>query len=296
MLHDPTEAAGGAASLPYWRRVLQYAVDGNLQAVLDEYCHVLRDAEGLAQRPGQEACGELAKVVHSSMALRTANVDVDDLKATTAGHVRRRVFRMRSRLAVRFGDVRDDQGKTLIRSGGVRQAFNSPFRPFVLASTSVGQEGLDFHPYCHAVYHWNLPANPVDLEQREGRVHRYKGHAVRRNLAATYGLGMLRQAQGWYDPWEALFARAAADRPAGTSDLVPYWLFEPGGHAVERRVPLIPLSREVSQFQNLKRMLAVYRLAFGQPRQEDLLCYLAGRGSSPTGSGDELRLRLTPRI
>ena len=28
---------------------------------------------------------------------------------------------------------------------------------------------------------------------------------------------------------------------AGTSDLVPYWLFEPGGHAVERRVPLIPL-------------------------------------------------------
>src|SRR3546814_9477258 len=34
----------------------------------------------------------------------------------------------------------------------------------------------DFHPYCYRVYHWNLPSNPVDLEQREGRVHRYKGH------------------------------------------------------------------------------------------------------------------------
>jgi len=28
-------------------------------------------------------------------------------------------------------------------------------------------EGLDFHHYCHAIVHWNLPSNPVDLEQRE---------------------------------------------------------------------------------------------------------------------------------
>src|SRR5699024_11013379 len=38
--------------------------------------------------------------------------------------------------------------------------FNSPFWPFVLASTSVGQEGLDFHTYSHAVVHWNLPPTP----------------------------------------------------------------------------------------------------------------------------------------
>ena len=31
-----------------------------------------------------------------------------------------------------------------------------------------------------------LPGNPVDLEQREGRIHRYKGHAVRRNVAASH--------------------------------------------------------------------------------------------------------------
>ena len=34
--------------------------------------------------------------------------------------------------------------------------------------------------------HLNLPGNPVDLEQREGRIHRYKGHAVRRNVAAAH--------------------------------------------------------------------------------------------------------------
>ncbi len=58
---------------------------------------------------------------------------------------------------------------------------------FVLASTSVGQEGLDFHAYCHAAMHWNLRSNPVDLEQREGRVDRYKGHALRKNVAAKHG-------------------------------------------------------------------------------------------------------------
>lgn len=49
---------------------------------------------------------------------------------------------------------------------------------------SRSEEGLDFHRYCHAVVHWNLPSNPIDLEQREGRVHRYKGHAVRKNVAS----------------------------------------------------------------------------------------------------------------
>jgi Helicase conserved C-terminal domain len=57
----------------------------------------------------------------------------------------------------------------------------------VLATTSAGQEGLDFHQFCRAVVHWNLPSNPVDLEQRASRVHRYKGHAVQRILARAYG-------------------------------------------------------------------------------------------------------------
>ena len=37
------------------------------------------------------------------------------------------------------------------RASQVREAFNSPFWPFALATTSVGQEGLDFHHYCHAI-------------------------------------------------------------------------------------------------------------------------------------------------
>jgi hypothetical protein len=43
---------------------------------------------------------------------------------------------------------------------------------------------------------------------------------------------------------------------------------------VERRVPSLPFSREIKRLERLKRSLTVYRLAFGQPRQDDLLDYL----------------------
>ncbi len=282
--------------IPYWRRVLSYGIDGNLQAVLDEYAHVLKENVGLAQRPGFEIATGVAEAMREALSLRPSSLRVDDLKATPHGHIRLKEFSIRCRFALRFGDVRDDGGQTLVRSGSVRQAFNSPFRPFILASTSVGQEGLDFHPYCHVVYHWNLPSNPVDLEQREGRVHRYKGHAIRRNISKAYGLSGLTAGE-WHDPWDKLFSRAANDRPAGMSELMPYWLFETeGGWSVERRVPLLPLSREVAKLQRLKEMLAIYRLAFGQPRQEDFLAYLSKTGVSngPEGEAPQ-RICLAPK-
>src|SRR5699024_11780311 len=121
--------------------------------------------------------------------------------------------RLRSHLAARYGRTGSDAGED--REAVVRAAFNSPFRPFVLASTSVGQEGLDFHTYSHAIIHWNLPSNPVDMEQREGRVHRYKGHAVRKNVAEIFGTEAV--TPSGTDPWRAMFAAAEASRPAGDS-------------------------------------------------------------------------------
>jgi len=77
------------------------------------------------------------------------------------------------------------------------------------------------------------------------------------------------------DPWETLFEMATCDRPAGANDLIPFWIYEtPGGAKVERRVPMLPYSKEVERLRQLKRSLAVYRLVMGQPRQEDLLAHL----------------------
>lgn len=269
-------------SFPYWRKTLQYGLEGNIQSVLDEYVHVLFESLGLKVNDDkdEEVFDELAKEMNAALSMRTSTVDMDEYwtKLRGAG-IGTRKIRLRCRFAMRFGDQSNESGDKVTRAEVVRQAFNSPFRPFVLASTSIGQEGLDFHPYCHVVYHWNLPSNPVDMEQREGRVHRFKGHAVRKNLARLYGLkGVASYWKGKGDPWEVLFRRATADREKGTNDLVPYWLLEvEGGDKVERRVPMYPLSREESRYAHLKRSLALYRLVFGQPRQEDLLNHLERR-------------------
>ena len=150
----------------------------------------------------------------------------------------------------------------------MRDSFNSPFWPFVLASTSVGQEGLDFHTYSHAIVHWNLPGNPVDLEQREGRVHRYKCHAIRRNIAHSHARAAL--VPGYDDHWAAMFDAAVEAEPEDSDGLSPFWLHD-GPAKIERYVPAMPLSRESRQHLRLQRTLGAYRSVMGQPRQEDLI-------------------------
>lgn len=297
-LPDVTAMIRGASGQdPYWRRVLEYAVSGCLQAVLDEYAHVLRDLQGMTGATPARVTEEVTRAAAEALSLRTSTLGVEEIRANPKrGKVYREDRGMRGRFALRFGEERAEEnegGST--RSGQVREAFNSPFWPFVLVTTSVGQEGLDFHPYCHAVVHWNLPANPVDLEQREGRVHRYKGHAVRRNLAAKIGLGGVNS--GSADPWDSMFRAAVGERPAGCSDLVPFWVYPlPGGAAIERHLVALPLSRDVSRMAALQRTLAVYRMVFGQSRQEDLVSYLLTHVPEKEIAGivEQLRIDLTP--
>ena len=95
---------------------------------------------------------------------------------------------MRAHYAVGFvNNEGADNQKDANRKDSIRGAFNSPLKPFVLATTSIGQEGLDFHNYCRRIMHWNLPGNPIDLEQREGRINRFKCLAIRQNVAEKYG-------------------------------------------------------------------------------------------------------------
>jgi hypothetical protein len=284
----------GDSGSPYWRRVLHYCLEGNLPAVMDEYVHWLKESMGLADQNPAESVTQIGETVAEALSLRTSRLEVDQVRVSPrSGAIAFDPFSLRCRFAMRFGNVRSELDEKLARADTVQKAFNSPFRPFVLATTSIGQEGLDFHPYCHVVYHWNLPSNPVDLEQREGRVHRYKGHAIRKNLAMRFGMHGLRNAyQPGDDPWTTLFDLATAERRPGLGDLTPYWIYPlEGGARVERRVPMLPFSREQQRLPDLKGSLAVYRLVFGQPRQEDLLSHLKGR---PLEEILHWRISLTP--
>jgi hypothetical protein len=289
---------------PYWRKALEYGVDGCLQAVIDEYVHLLDEGTS-------GALDEISTRFHDVLTLRATTLSADDIRVEEEIQLTPGAIRLRARFAQRFGDEKSENGDKT-RSGQLRDAFNSPFWPFVLTTTSVGQEGLDFHPYCHAIVHWDLPSNPVDMEQREGRVHRYKGHAVRKNIARKHGSILLDQEYrkdntissgssmeiSVTDPWKKLFAAAAESRNEDENDLVPYWLFPlEDGYKIERHVPTTALSRDFQKLTALRRSLAVYRMVFGQPRQEDLIQFLLEKFDDETVQKliGELRIDLSPQ-
>ena len=266
------EVSGGDG--PYWRRVLAYAIEGGLPAVLDEFFHVIRDS-GRFEGDAADLVSTLIQALH----LATRPLAISEWAENGAG-VQRRTYPMRQHLARRYandGSAADQQANQ--RLDDVRASFNSPFWPFVLGTTSIGQEGLDFHWYCHAVVHWNLPPNPVDLEQREGRVHRYHGHAVRKNIAQSVGTRALDRARDAVsrgervNPWDLAY-RLAEDEFVGDGGLVPHWVFTDGEARIQRHSPVLPLSRDAARVDALRHSLVVYRMVFGQPRQDDLLEFI----------------------
>ena len=258
----------------YWENVLDYAVLGNLQSSIDEYCHILLESLGLIDKPAAVIAQAIAEELYSVLSIRTVNYGFDEY---IVNNDRRKIetqrYTMRCKFALRFGDSKSEEEEE-VRGDQVRRAFNSPFRPFILATTSIGQEGLDFHQYCHSIYHWNLPSNPVDFEQREGRIHRYKCHFIRRNVALAFPLSKCSPSR-LSDPWAVIFKLAAESRGVDKNDLIPYWIYEvENGFKIYRHILSLPFSRDAERMESLRKSLAVYRLAFGQPRQEDLVKFL----------------------
>ena len=268
----------------YWRAVLTYCGWGDLQALLDEHVHHAALAEGVTGPPTDKSLLEVARAIHMALTLRPSPYSAFDPL-----HPSRRIP-FSSRFALRYGTARQsDEGARLPE---IRTAFNSPFWPWVLATTSVGQEGIDFHWWCSEIVHWNLPANPVDFEQREGRVNRYGSLAIRRNLAHRHRSAALSSTD--VNPWAALYDLGRDERE-NLGELAPHWVY-PGPARIRRVVLPYPLSSDETRYQRLKDDLALYRLTFGQPRQEDLLEILKRNGVQHDPARiEELRLRLAPR-
>ncbi|NLS10236.1 DEAD/DEAH box helicase [Nesterenkonia sp. MY13] len=256
-------AEGESPSAPYWRRVLDYCADGNLRAVLDEYLFQLWCETGQAEMDDEKLIA-LGQEVAAALGLRPARYVAHE------ADLERTQLPMQARFAVRYGggeQARSETDSAVARQSVVRSAFNSPFAPFVLASTSVGQEGIDFHWWSHSVVHWNLPSNPVDFEQREGRVNRYGGHAVRKNVARAHWNDVLDSTDAC--AWRAAFS-AAEKVETEEGEFSPWWVYR-GESQIQRVLVQYPMSRDIERFEQLRSALTRYRLTLGQPRQEDMV-------------------------
>lgn len=262
-------ACGRKSDDAHWQNLLTYCRQGNLQAVFDEYAHLI--SNGIDH--DDSLVYQLHRQMMEAMDIRTTQYNVDTFKS-----FQKRVFgqkerptNIRTHFAVAFTKGEGKETDT-DRKKTIRDAFNSPFRPFVLATTSIGQEGLDFHNYCRKIVHWNLPSNPIDLEQREGRINRFECLAIRQNVAKRYGNIMFNS-----DIWKEMFEEAThVEKVGGSSDLIPFWGLRETDDMVkiERIVPMYPFSRDGLAYERLIKILSLYRLTLGQARQEELLEYL----------------------
>lgn len=175
-----------------------------------------------------------------------------------------------------------------LRSDTLRRAFNSPFWPHVLCTTSVGQEGLDFHQWCRRIVHWDLPSDPVDFEQREGRIARYASLAVRQSLGNLHGQEALaRTTDG--SPFSKLLT-VAGEKPSGPTGLERWWLPEHGkpvSVSFDWRFSLRSKRKE-----EMLEELLYYRLALGQPNPEAFTAMLKRVGAHE-GNPRELAINLS---
>lgn len=268
--------------------VLQTAImRGGLESVLDEHFW-------LAQ--GQTAPNKLLQELGSALRASLGSFTFKGLRPTSDP------IRLRCHAAVPFsGSEKATQGKSDSlqtdsdeeppRSEELRRAFNSPFWPHLLATTSVGQEGLDFHSWCHRIVHWDLPSNPVDLEQREGRIARYAGLLVRRPMALDLKTQALAEVSIGYSPWKNVAALAEKGNQEGDG-LAPWWIYD--NATLSRHVLTLTKSREHMRFDHLQRQRLLYRLALGQPNQEDLVNHLAQGSDAKISALSELALDLSP--
>ena len=281
-------ACGRKSEDAHWQNLLTYCKHGNIQSMFDEYAHLISNGLDV----DHNLINNLHYTIASSMDVRTTIYTVDTyngFKARMNGG-KERATAIRSHFAVAFTKG-DGKEKDADRKKSVRNSFNSPFRPFVLASTSIGQEGLDFHNYCRRIVHWNLPSNPIDLEQREGRINRFECLAIRQNISKRYGNINFKE-----NVWAEMFDTASREENGGNgSDLIPFWGLTERENMIkiERIVPMYPFSRDELAYERLIKILSLYRLTLGQARQEELLEYIF-QNCNDTTDMKKLFINLSP--
>jgi len=169
------------------------------------------------------------------------------------------------KVAFRVAGVRGDQAETVV----------APAEQLVFGEINGDISGIT----AGDLVHWNLPGNPIDLEQREGRLTRFDGLIVRDNISTDYPIeamntnGKRRAGHLWKWVFEEVL-RAPKGSQKHRHGLFPHWLYKPADgeqRLLRRHLLFYSQSDDVERYQRLKHELALYRLVFGQPRQQDVI-------------------------
>ena len=259
-------ALSGPKAKPNVRALRHAVIEGGFESTLDEHFWYL------SLEWSEDLASALAEMV-AALGLHGASVSFHD--PTSQVEEGTPSLRLRCHVAVPLTEAKVRSTTALdaeeaLRPDEVRKAFNSPFWPKVLVTTSVGQEGLDLHPWCDALVHWDLPTGPVALEQREGRITRFAGLSVRRAIASKLGDQVNVTGDGC-SPWKRL-ADLANSQLADASGLSPWWVLQ--GASCKSYAYAARGSEQIQQVEALNHERALYRLVLGVPDQDDLMSVL----------------------
>lgn len=233
-------------------KLLKYCVDGNLMAVLTEFMFCTGP-----HKFAEQLCAALG------YGGSTMHVYCPDGKGGYKAEEKDCLF------ADRFSPDRLDNGGSDTSQAGkkhqktVETAFNSPFWPMILCTTSVGQEGIDFDRYSSRIMHFSLPSNPMSFEQRDGRVDRRRSLLARRKMAAMW----VYTGKDYENYWEIIFSQGGDD-----SGLSPDWVQQKDNTDLkqERIIPFFPLSSEYIYYKELLNCKYLYRGKMGVPNEKIL--------------------------
>ena len=318
------------------KMVKTYCKDGQLQKVIEEWIYmqdfektkgnIIKFLNGTEGSKGSKGSKKDDSIFGN---IKTSNINVDVLypkeqikdESNTTKAIKEKLKKIpndcedypleylwKTHYARCLGMSKDDDKYSAVKN--LQSAFNTPFMPFVFATTSMGQEGLDFHYYADQIIHWNLPANPVDFEQREGRIDRYNSYAIRKKLMEWYGENDKMEWYGENDKTVKEVLNQAFKKVEGRVEseitkleknviqdqdrerinllrcgMIPHWILpkieEPDDSRevtkdievakIRRVVPYFGMSETLIKYHNNLKILQLYRSVIGQPNPEELL-------------------------
>ena len=247
-----------------------YAAMGGLKSVLEEYSLLIGLKEDANDNKLKELKNKFERMYACLTGEKTGNIQLSPTRVicydkyisdiSDSSRLKEK-FSYSCGFAERFTDDDSDQGAHRdTHQKNLQFMFNSPFYPFIISTTSVAQEGLDFHNYCHQILHWSIPRTPAAYEQREGRIDRYLSHLVRKRLVQKYNN---------INSWKDILAKAEQEK-SSEKPLFPYWYVEMTQDMPEfiRGINVLPNSRESDYFAKLKNALAEYNYYLGPNYQE----------------------------
>ncbi len=165
--------------------LLEYCAEGNLYSVLKEWIFV-----NGGKIPSNEDLNNTFNFTGSTVYYQTFSsmFQVDDQRHLQKNikDGKEQLRKIKCRYSERLtGDI-DDNGTG--KNGdderqNMAKRFSTPFWPMMLSVGRGAQEGMDFHQYCMKLAHLTIPKGAVSMEQRQGRIDRFRSLLIRRRAA-----------------------------------------------------------------------------------------------------------------